>query len=522
MAAVRLGIGWLAACALGCATPASDLEVADTDPTAGAGTSTGPTTYSSTTTTTISSTWPSYAKGPLVSGLDIAKVSAYQPMEIVLMDIDDSIPDLQTPLLTNRGAYVRVFVKQKNKWDPRKVQAVLTLKGLDGGPVHYEEIFKVDENSKDDDMSSTFNFPVDKSELTSATKIVVELFENKADNGGEGGSNGAYWSSKDEGVELDQTAPLDIKLFPVRYYGDGSGRLPDTSDTQIARYEDMMHELYPTTEVRVTLGNNIDWFGEIDASGWGWDSLLEEVSNMRSRANEPANTYYYAVFEPEPTFYEFCTWGCVLGLSYVAYSSRDEWARASIGVGYAGSTSAETLAHEVGHAHGREHAPCGDVSSYDRDYPHNNGEIGAWSMDVARGVLKDPVQNKDIMGYCQPAWMSDYTYFHLYNRIYDLGVARAATEPAAFYKRVTIDGDGRPVGWGEQTMSRGAPGGDEVRVQLTGAGGADLGIVTGYATPHSHLAGGVVLVPENTDVTDLRVLDTETLKRETVLAYPFR
>jgi hypothetical protein len=46
----------------------------------------------------------------------------------------------------------------------------------------------------------------------------------------------------------------------------------------------------------------------------------------------------------------------------------------------------------------------------DPSFPHAGGSIGTWGLDVAAMVLKDPAVFKDLMGYCNPDWISDYNY----------------------------------------------------------------------------------------------------------------
>jgi hypothetical protein len=95
------------------------------------------------------------------------------------------------------------------------------------------------------------------------------------------------------------------------------------------------------------------------------------------------------------------------------------WARVSYRSGVAGigtvgrgvsagrDDSLDTAAHELGHNFGRNHAPCG--VSGDANYPHANARIGVWGVD-RQGSYKDPARLADLMSYCDPTWVSDYTY----------------------------------------------------------------------------------------------------------------
>jgi hypothetical protein len=73
------------------------------------------------------------------------------------------------------------------------------------------------------------------------------------------------------------------------------------------------------------------------------------------------------------------------------------------------------MAHEIGHTHGREHAPCG-TSSFDEDYPYANGTIGVRGFDRRTSTFIEPTSN-DILGFCGNQWISDYTYDGLLERV---------------------------------------------------------------------------------------------------------
>lgn len=119
----------------------------------------------------------------------------------------------------------------------------------------------------------------------------------------------------------------------------------------------------------------------------GWSTLLTNLTQARS--NDGSSRNYY-------------------GWTRVSYRSGV----AGIGtVGRGVSTgrddSLDTMAHELGHNFGRNHAPCG--VSGDANYPHPNARIGVWGID-RQGSYKDPTQLADLMSYCDPTWVSDYSY----------------------------------------------------------------------------------------------------------------
>lgn len=123
----------------------------------------------------------------------------------------------------------------------------------------------------------------------------------------------------------------------------------------------------------------------------GWNRFLREM-RVLWRAEGEVGYYYGAVIRPPGSPYR--------GLGYIAQP-------ASVGV-----DSDRTITHEVGHNMNLRHALCGSPSpaNPDPNFPHEAGSIGVWGYDLHRTRLVSPMQYKDIMGYCDPDWISDYQF----------------------------------------------------------------------------------------------------------------
>jgi hypothetical protein len=59
---------------------------------------------------------------------------------------------------------------------------------------------------------------------------------------------------------------------------------------------------------------------------------------------------------------------------------------------------------------GRNHAPCGGAAGADPSYPVANGRLDVQGWDFVSGRLVSPTQTFDLMGYCDPQWVSNFNY----------------------------------------------------------------------------------------------------------------
>lgn len=440
---------------------------------------------------TVTSTPQTVADVPVV-GLELVGVLGYQGVEISLYDANGNVPDIQAPVLRNRDMMVRLMVNPASDWQERKVKAVLTVKnGQDEQEL--TQRLRVTGRSTRGDLESSINFDIPGTDIGPNTKLSVALFEAEPETEWTGEALNTTWSSGD--LNTEKTDVVNLVLIPIRYNFDGSGRVPDTGEAQVARYRDLMLAMYPVEDVVVTVTDPYDWDYRIRA--WDtneWSNLLYTLSDERAAANVDANTYFYGLFNSTQSFTDFCQQGCILGLSNLAWNTNDPWYRTSIGIGFTGfnNTAATTLVHEVGHAHGRQHADCGGASGIDPQYPYEpNAIIGSWGYDNLNAELYAPESNHDMMGYCEPMWLSDYTYYNLYLQIISVGnVFRTDRIP---YQTLRVDSEG---GVRLDAVREFVPdlGGDPVKVLLVDVHDNVIDEVDGLFTGLSHGPGGMVMI----------------------------
>jgi hypothetical protein len=164
------------------------------------------------------------------------------------------------------------------------------------------------------------------------------------------------------------------------------------TQAQVPPFAEVVRKIWPLKEVSYT--TRAPYTTQVILSsndGNTWGQLLTELRTLRQ--TDGSNRYYYGFVRVNYT-------SGIAGIGYVGYP-------VAVGWDYTNSAPA-VMAHELGHNFGRQHTPCGVAG--DPNYPYPNGSIGTWGYDLTKGELKDPSQYKDLMSYCSPLWISDYTY----------------------------------------------------------------------------------------------------------------
>jgi hypothetical protein len=462
------------------------------------------------------------ATGPLVSGLAIREIAVFQGVKIAIVRNGQKVTPRNAPVVAARDALVRVYVSPDAGFSPHATVAQLRLSaGGTSFPV-LEDTKTITAASTDELVDSTFNFRVPAASLPPDVQFSVALREAKGGASSPGTASAAQYPTTGalEALEARSSgAQLKVRIVPIRYEADGAQRAPDTSPAQIELYRKAFQAAYPAAAIDLTVRDPVPWQSAIAADGSGWAEVLEQVHTVREQDKAAPDVYYHGVFSPAASESAFCSQGCVAGLCALLSNGSDDEAalRGCVGLGFSGESSAHTAVHEIGHAHGREHAPCDGEADADAKYPYAAGSIGAWGYDITTGTLFAPSKHKDFMSYCEPAWVSDYTYKALFERMVAVNRvqpsfaasarAREGAPPQAErsfrYLHLLKDGATR---WGRSVMMRDAPRGETRTLQYLASNGTVLGEATAQLLPLSDISGGMLLVPElSASWTTLRV-----------------
>ncbi|MBX3227619.1 MAG: lipoprotein [Labilithrix sp.] len=441
----------------------------------------------------------------LTRSLKITEVAAYQGLKTTIAKNGAAVA-ASLPILAGRDAMVRVYVTPTSTATSEPVTAVLEVADDDGDVVTFSDTKTLSGASVESDLATTFNFTVPGASLPAGAKFKVSL-TSASGTPLTGAASDARFPKN--GARTDFGArttaqKLRIVLVPIKYTFGGANFLPDTTPAQLDLQRRTFMQLYPLSDVEISMHAPFEFNQEIKSNGTGISALLRAMLTLRAQDGIANDVYYYGWFTTKATFQEYCAAGCVTGLSGL-YGPDAVTGRASVGVGYTGASSAMTMAHEIGHAHGRPHAPCGGAAGPDPAFPNPEGGIGAWGYAPSSQRLVDPATAKDLMGYCQPKWISGYNYNKLLERLtYVNAQAAAAPPPGSFavkhpFQFVEVSPDGE-LSFGERIKLAEEPTGDDTRaVTFEDANGKTISTGQAVFTPYDHVGGGYLLVPEDVE-----------------------
>jgi len=444
-------------------------------------------------------------EGGAGDGVALSKVAVYQAVEVPLM-AGGRVPTRNAAVVAGRRALVRAWLAPGPASEPRELLGTLTLKST-LGDTSLEAELTLASASTNDVFGSTLNFELPPTVVSEDTTLSLRVIDVQS------GSELARWpaSGSEPLAAEDSHGPFVMTLVPLVV----AGNAPDLTAGTVKRYERLMRAMYPVPDLEVSVHDPVTLSFDVLDDGSGWDEALDELYAVRAGDDPVANAYYYGVLTPRPTNDEYCPQNCTVGLSVVA-GANEELYRGAIGTGYferpSDTFSPETLAHELGHALGRDHSPCGTPDG-DPLYPYPDGNIGSWGYDGIR--LRDPSVDTDVMGYCVPVWISDYTYDRLFTRIAFVN-GRAAGEsatpapvaPKSRFRTVVVRPDGT-LGWGRDKLARGGGTGPTRSVDLLDANGHALATLAAPFARFDHLPGGFLTLPaaalDAPDVASVRV-----------------
>ncbi|MDE0681184.1 MAG: Ig-like domain-containing protein [Gammaproteobacteria bacterium] len=227
-------------------------------------------------------------------------------------------------------------------------------------------------------------------------------------------------------IEIDPEGTLDEGLGVT-------GRIPDTGRLAV-EVRDM--PTFDVTFVPFLWETNpdrsvVDLVNEMEADPMGHE-MLEQTrrllpvgdiavtahASVRTSSNEAnhliSETQLIATMEGGEGYY--------MGLLSGEFSGASGIGNLGLKVAYS-VTSADVIAHEFGHNLSLSHTPCGGPLGIEPAFPYPDGSSGAWGYDFGARRLVSPDEYVDLMSYCSPYWISDFSFDKaLRYRLHDAGL----------------------------------------------------------------------------------------------------
>ena len=371
-----------------------------------------------------------------VDGIEVTQAIQYYKASQHLTDPADRGPDNSIQLVTNKTAWVRVYLRsgQDPSFDNGQIpqvdgtliveRRVNNIWGVvanltsQNGPVIAEDSF-VSYDLERRNINNSLNFVVPANIMTGLLRFRVSVSSPFV-------HCGKGFDTAQAIINVNLTQTLNAAFITIGYNGpDATGtgtlNLPAPTLAQCQAETSWAMTTYPVSgnpNVRVagTFVTNTPLNDPRSCPGCcspNWTPLLDDIENLvtADQAANPGTTWaYYGIINNGIPYN-------VPGCSGTATG------------GIAGFPV--TYAHEIGHQFGLPHAPCGSVGTPNPSYityePYDlpidpagttdftMASLGEYGLDINNGNIANPNTAEDFMSYCNPRWISLFTYNFLLN-----------------------------------------------------------------------------------------------------------
>lgn len=215
-----------------------------------------------------------------------------------------------------------------------------------------------------------------------------------------------------------ETRPLEVVMVRV----DAAGPPPPAA--RRVQTVAWLKKVFPINAVSIWISGEDPLDADYDYTdqsgsgcGEGWDELLDDLWWLNFWTDDPVdNLKYYGMIDEN----------VATGFGGCGYTPGDESAGKMSPPG--SIAGGRTMAHEIAHNIGREHAPCGSPANPDPNYPNADGSLDVYGLDPATMTLFPAATTFDLMSYCNPRWISEYNYSALFRHFHPgPGAASAST-----------------------------------------------------------------------------------------------
>ena len=312
--------------------------------------------------------------------------------------------EFPVPLVAGEEALLRVFVTAADA-NEEPLPAVRASFYLNGELAHVADIAgkagpiptDVDEGS----LAKSSNGVIPGEVVRPGLEMVIEVDPGGTLDPGLGVTNRIPRTGR-MSVDVREMPTLDLTLIPFLWSTDPDAAIVELTAAMAADPEG--HELLEHTRMLLPVGE-LDVTAHEPVVTSSNDAYAMHAQTWAIRAMEGGGGHYMGMMS-----------GPVTGAGGLgSVPGRITFSVPGSGV----------IAHELGHNMSLSHAPCGTAG--DPAFPHFDGATGAWGYDFRDGGGLVGPEEKDLMSYCGPWWISDFHFTNALDfRLADEGDPNAA------------------------------------------------------------------------------------------------
>jgi hypothetical protein len=374
----------------------------------------------------------------VTAGSAAAVTVAYRGFDLSVDDfyITQSIQkyDGSIPLVAGRDGILRVFAKANNA---NNVKAAVRVRFYQGGILKSTSTieapsFAAPTEISEASLGTSWNLKVEGALIQPGLAIAVDIDPAGTIREADETDNQFPSSGAPKALDVKIVPRFDMVLVPVQ---QGDGSIGNVTEANKNDYVKDLLRMFPIAESHIRLRAPLVTTTTLKGSSTtgddgseSWITLLGDVELQRV-ADGASGEYYFGVAKITHDFgiYGIANLSSKVGLGNDYFDGRD-------------LNASMTLAHETGHSMGRAHVSCGfAIGDPDPAYPHANGQIGSFGMDVAAMKQFGP-DTKDVMGYCADRWIGDYTYEQALNYRITTESSTGSGPPASVQPALIVSG----------------------------------------------------------------------------------
>ena len=313
--------------------------------------------------------------------------------------------DNSVPLVANKDAVARIFLLA-NRYNRVTPPIQVTLLDAKGAPLLTREVRGTDagvpERMDEGSRSASWNLTIPGNLIQPGISLSAKVLP-VADLALPAEGVSAPEDGLPLALNVVTVPPIGITIVPI-ISALGTGNV-SKGDRTLESWTSRFQAIYPIDAIDLKEGQPITTKFDLSGGIEQYISLRNQLDVLRLQGDR--QRYFYGVFIKPFS-------GNLLGLGNFPPTAASTDGRTAIGYDTQslrdGESYPEVFAHEMGHCLGRRHAPCGPAGGPDKAYPYPKGALGSFGMDVRGNRVLDPHVYSDVMGYCSPQWISDYTY----------------------------------------------------------------------------------------------------------------